>query len=105
MLLLRLKYEMDYVTVATVVALVCSGAALCFWPMSLKIRAIKEELRLAIRTREVFQEEAKNQASSAQRVIDLEREMASLEDLPAVERLNRLLNIYGNKEKPSSRET
>ena len=101
---LRPKYEMDYFTIATVATLVFSGAALCYWPMSLKIRAITEELKLAIQAKELFQEEAKNQVSSAQRIIDIEREMAKLKDLSPVERLNRLLDIYGDKKEPSSGE-
>ena len=95
---------MDYFTIATVATLVFSGAALCYWPMSLKIRAITEELKLAIQAKELFQEEAKNQVSSAQRIIDIEREMAKLKDLSPVERLNRLLDIYGDKKEPSSGE-
>ena len=95
---------MDYLTVATIIALVCSGAALCYWPMSLKIRAIKEELKLALQARRVFEEEAKNQVSSAQGIIDIEREMAELKNLSPLERFDRLLNIYGDKEKPPSGE-
>ena len=73
---------MDYVTVATVITLVFSGAALCYWPMSLKIRAIKEELKLALQARRVFEEEAKNQVSSAQKVIEKKPgEVANKEDL------------------------
>ena len=45
---------MDYFTVATVITLVFSGAALCYWPMSLKIGTLKEELGLALRAREIF---------------------------------------------------
>ena len=95
---------MDYVTVATVITLVLSGAAICYWPMSLKIGTIKEELRLALRAKEIFEEEAKDQVSSAQRIIDVERDMSDFKELSSIDRLNRLLNIYGNKEKPSSRE-
>ena len=95
---------MDYVTIITIISLVFAGAALCYWPMSLKIRAVKKELGLAIQESKVHKEEATNQVSSAQRVIDIEREISSLKDLTPIDRLNRLLDLYGDQKKPSSGE-
>jgi len=95
---------MDYTTIITIISLVFAGAALCYWPMSLKIRAVKKELGLALQESKVHKEEAKTQVSSAQRIIDVEREISNLKDLTPIDRLNRLLNLYGNKKESPSRE-
>ena len=95
---------MDYLTIITIFSLVLGGAAICYWPMSLKIRAVKKELGLAVQESKVHKEEAKNQVTSAQRIIDLEKKISSISKLSPTERIDGLLNIHrGQKESPSGK--
>ena len=89
---------MDYVTLAISLGIFSLGAGAMYWPLSLKIKRLKNELKLAIHQTRDAQEAARAQAHAAKRLIDVEREILGARKLSPADELRWLLNT-GDLEK------
>ena len=89
---------MDYATLAISLGIFSLGAGAVYWPLSLKIKRLKTELKLAICQMRDAQEAARAQASAAKRLIDVEREILDSRNMSPADELRWLLNA-GDLEK------
>jgi len=95
---------MDYATLAISLGLFSLGAGAMYWPLSLKIKRLKNELKLAIRQARDAQEATRAQVTAAERLINVEREIVDARKLSPADELRWLLNNWDNKTSPASGE-
>jgi len=96
---------MDYVTLIVGLGLFSLGAGITYWPLSLKIKGLKDELKLAIHQTRDAQEAARAQATAAGRIIDVERKISDARNLSPADELRWLLNASDLETSPASGET
>lgn len=81
---------MDLLTVAVVVSLLLAGGGLVYWPMSLKLVALKATI-----------EKHKRAVGAASDLVEGEREIDAARDLDPADELGVLLNGPSGPETPS----
>ena len=96
---------MDYVTLIVGLGLFSLGAGTIYWPLSIKIKRLKDELKLAIHQTRDAQEAARAQAHAAKRLIDVEREILGARKLSPADELRWLLNASDLEKTPTPGET
>ena len=96
---------MDYATLGISLGIFSLGAGAVYWPLSLKIKRLKTELKLAICQMRDAQEATRAQVTAAERTLDVERKISRARDMSPSAELNWLLNNWDSETAPTPRET